>query len=169
MDILTEAMRATEERYVTTFKRDNGTWSGIEMVNHPTPSGNDRWLPSYSDSREWPDSEIAKKEFKSVLPKPHFMKTNDIKRYFVYMVQCADKTYYTGWTTDVEKRCAAHNRGKGAKYTKTRLPVKVVYWTECSDRSEAMKREYSIKQLPRKSKMEMAKARRRVIKDLKNS
>lgn len=70
MSLQTEAMRATNNRYVTAHKRDNGKWSGVEMVNHPTPSGCDRWMPSYSDKREWPDAETATKEFKDVLLKP---------------------------------------------------------------------------------------------------
>jgi len=72
MSLQTEAMRATKDRYITTFQHKNGKWSGIEMVNHPTPSGCERWMPTYSDKREWPDSKTAKKEFKKVLPKPQF-------------------------------------------------------------------------------------------------
>jgi putative endonuclease len=75
-------------------------------------------------------------------------------KYFVYMLECADKTLYTGWTTDVEKRVVAHNTSKtGAKYTSARRPVKVVYVEECLSRSEAMKREVEIKKLSRERKL----------------
>lgn len=71
---------------------------------------------------------------------------------YVYILQCADKSLYTGWTTDIRKRLAAHNSGKGAKYTKSRLPVKLVYF-ECFDsKSDALKREAAIKKLPRNKK-----------------
>jgi hypothetical protein len=72
MSFQTELMRATKERYVTVFKNKNGTYSGVEMVNHPTPSGCERWMPTYSDTREWPDAETAKTEFEKILPKPKF-------------------------------------------------------------------------------------------------
>jgi hypothetical protein len=53
---------------VSAYQREPGKWSGVEMVNHPTPSGCERWMPSYSDKREWPDAETAKREFEAVLP-----------------------------------------------------------------------------------------------------
>lgn len=71
---------------------------------------------------------------------------------WVYILQCADGTLYTGWTTDTEKRLAAHNAGKGAKYTKSRLPVKLAYREPFPDKSRALKREYRIKQLTRREK-----------------
>ncbi len=71
----------------------------------------------------------------------------------VYMLLCADGTLYTGWTTDVEKRVAAHNAGRGAKYTRGRGPVTLVYSEECGGREEAMRREAAIKKLPRKKKL----------------
>ena len=73
----------------------------------------------------------------------------------VYIVQCADGTYYTGWTVDIEKRLIQHNKGLGARYTRTRLPVKVVYIEEQPDKVTAMKRERAIKALPRKKKKEL--------------
>lgn len=75
------------------------------------------------------------------------MKTN-----YVYIVECNDHTYYTGWTTNLEQRIKTHNSGSGAKYTKARQPVKLVYFEELSDKSQALKREYAIKQLTRKQK-----------------
>ena len=77
-------------------------------------------------------------------------------KYYVYMVVCSDMTVYTGYTNDIEKRVATHNKGKGAKYTKTRLPVKLVYKEEFDTKSDAMKREYQIKQLNRKEKLNLA-------------
>lgn len=74
-----------------------------------------------------------------------------------YIVQCSDGTLYCGYSNDVQKRVDTHNKGKGAKYTKTRLPVKLVY-TECFEtKSEAMKKEYQIKRLTRKQKLEIIK------------
>ena len=74
---------------------------------------------------------------------------------FCYILECSDGTYYTGWTTDPERRVAQHNRGVGARYTKTRRPVKLVYLEEQSDKITALKRERAIKALPRKKKMEL--------------
>lgn len=72
--------------------------------------------------------------------------------FFCYMVECADGTFYTGWSTDPAARVQAHNAGQGAKYTKTRRPVKLIYVEELPDKSSALKREYAIKQLSRAQK-----------------
>lgn len=72
---------------------------------------------------------------------------------FVYILECRDKTLYTGWTTDLEKRIVAHNEGKGAKYTRIRKPVKLVYYEILEDKSMALKREYEIKQYSREKKL----------------
>lgn len=72
--------------------------------------------------------------------------------FFVYLAQCADNTFYTGYTSNIEKREAVHNKGEGAKYTRARLPIKIIYSEEFSTKSEAMKREYEIKQLTREQK-----------------
>lgn len=74
---------------------------------------------------------------------------------YVYIIKCADNTYYTGWTTNIEKRIKAHNNGNGAKYTKSRRPVKLVYLEVLETKSLALKREYAIKQLTRKQKEEL--------------
>ena len=74
---------------------------------------------------------------------------------YTYIVKCADSTLYTGWTNDLDKRIKAHNSGKGAKYTKTRRPVKLVYYEEHETKNEAMSREYAIKHL---TKGDMIKA-----------
>ena len=73
--------------------------------------------------------------------------------WFVYLLECSDTSLYCGITNDLEKRISAHNLGKGAKYTKTRLPVKLYWFEEVSDRSVASKREYQIKRLSREKKL----------------
>jgi putative endonuclease len=73
--------------------------------------------------------------------------------HWVYIVLCSDNTLYTGYSTDVDARVKKHNSGKGAKYTKKRLPVKLVYKKEYPSKSEAMSREYQIKQLSRVDKL----------------
>jgi len=79
-----------------------------------------------------------------------------MSKYFVYMLRCADNTLYTGITTDLERRVDEHNNStKGAKYTKARRPVKLVYTETYETRSEASKREYFIKQMSRKEKTEL--------------
>jgi len=75
--------------------------------------------------------------------------------YYCYILECADKTYYTGWTTDPERRLKQHNKGIGARYTRSRLPVKIVYLEPQPDRTTAMKRERAIKRLSRERKMKL--------------
>lgn len=75
--------------------------------------------------------------------------------YNVYMLKCFDDTLYTGITDDLDKRLEVHNQGKGAKYTRGRLPVKLIYSETAENKSEALKREYQIKQLTRKKKEEL--------------
>lgn len=77
--------------------------------------------------------------------------------FFCYMVECADGTFYTGWSTDPERRVKTHNAGKGAKYTKTRRPVKLIYVEELADKSSALKRERAIKKLSRKEKEKLVR------------
>lgn len=71
---------------------------------------------------------------------------------FVYILRCADNTLYTGWTTDLVKRLDMHNAGKASKFTRARLPVKIVYFEECVDKSAALKRELEIKKLTKQKK-----------------
>jgi putative endonuclease len=75
--------------------------------------------------------------------------------FFCYILECADGTYYTGWTTDPPRREKQHNAGTGARYTSTRRPVKLVYIEEQPDKSTALKRERTIKRLARKRKTEL--------------
>ena len=76
---------------------------------------------------------------------------------YVYILRCNDDSVYTGWTNNLEKRIKAHSDGKGAKYTRARVPVELVYFEVFEDKIEAMKREYAIKQLKRKEKLELIK------------
>ena len=76
---------------------------------------------------------------------------------YVYILQCADNTLYSGYTNDLERRINLHNSGKGAKYTRGRTPVKLRYFEEYQTKSEAMKREYAIKQLKRQDKLRLIK------------
>lgn len=71
---------------------------------------------------------------------------------YTYIVRCRDNTLYTGWTTDLDKRVKAHNLGKGAKYTRSRGPVVLVYYEKYRTKEEAMRREWEIKRLSRKEK-----------------
>ena len=72
---------------------------------------------------------------------------------YVYLLRCADGTLYCGWTTDLEKRLMAHSSGKGAKYTRSRLPVELAWWEEYEDRHEALSREWHIKRMSREEKL----------------
>jgi putative endonuclease len=89
--------------------------------------------------------------------------------HFVYILRCSDKTLYTGYTTDIKKRLLEHNgkgktqteRSAGAKYTRSRRPVKLVYEEECENRSVAQSREYEIKQLNRTQKLALVKSKKK--------
>ena len=74
---------------------------------------------------------------------------------YVYLLLCADGTYYCGWTTDLGARLQAHNSGHGAKYTRSRRPVELVYYEEYSSRHEALSREWHIKRLSREQKIRL--------------
>lgn len=71
---------------------------------------------------------------------------------FVYMLRCRDNTIYTGYAENLDKRLGEHNEGKASKYTRSRLPVKMVYWEELPDRSSALRREIEIKNLTKAGK-----------------
>jgi putative endonuclease len=80
-------------------------------------------------------------------------------KYFVYLLRCADDTLYCGITTDLLRRVEEHNdSAKGAAYTRSKRPVRLVYSEECTDRAAALRREYEIKQLPRRKKLELISA-----------
>jgi len=75
--------------------------------------------------------------------------------HYVYILRCADDSYYTGYTTDPDRRLAEHNAGEGAKYTRGRTPVEPVFLAAFDSRSAAMAREYEIKQLRRSEKEQL--------------
>lgn len=75
--------------------------------------------------------------------------------YFCYIVECADGTFYTGWTTDPQRRTKQHNLGRGAKYTRQHGPVRLVYVESLPDRSHAMRRENAIKKYSRERKQKL--------------
>ena len=75
--------------------------------------------------------------------------------WYVYILECNDQSLYTGITNDLEKRIIVHNLGKGAKYTKARLPVKLVYKESCKTKSDSLKREFEIKKLKRIEKLNL--------------
>lgn len=75
--------------------------------------------------------------------------------FYTYILECKDKSLYCGYTTDLEARINTHNEGKGAKYTKSRLPVRLVYQESFETKSEALKREIAIKKLTREEKLKL--------------
>jgi putative endonuclease len=75
---------------------------------------------------------------------------------FVYLLRCRDGSLYCGWTDDLERRLATHNAGKGARYTRSRKPVRLVWSEELVDRSAALKREIAVKRLTRTQKLALA-------------
>jgi len=85
------------------------------------------------------------------LPQPNF---------FVYLLECRDKSLYCGYTNDLKARVRLHNEGKAAKYTKPRRPVKLAYFEEKESKSEAMKREAWIKKMPRQEKIALVASAR---------
>ena len=76
---------------------------------------------------------------------------------YTYMLRCRDNSLYTGWTNNIEKRLEDHNNGRGAKYTKARCPVELVYYELFETKEEAMRREWQIKQLKKSEKEELIK------------
>jgi putative endonuclease len=83
-----------------------------------------------------------------------------MKEWCIYMLECSDKTFYTGTTNDLKKRVEKHNSGKGAKYTRGRTPAKIVYSYSFETRSEACQEEYRLKRLTREEKVALIKAAR---------
>jgi len=75
--------------------------------------------------------------------------------FYCYILECADGTYYTGWSTDPQRRTRTHNSGRGARYTRAHLPVRLVYVESLPDRSAAMKREFAIKNMGRVAKQNL--------------
>ena len=86
------------------------------------------------------------------------MENEDKSGYFVYLLRCGDGSLYCGSTNDLGARVAAHNAGKGAKYTRSRLPVTLAYFERATDKSAALKREYVVKRFPRAKKLQLCAA-----------
>ncbi len=80
---------------------------------------------------------------------------SDEKKFYTYIVRCADDTLYTGWTVDLDQRINAHNSGNGAKYTRKRAPVSLAVSWEFGNKVEAMRAEYAIKQMPKNQKIKL--------------
>ena len=78
---------------------------------------------------------------------------------YTYIVKCSDNSLYCGWTNNLEKRVATHNKGQGGKYTRTRLPVELVYFETFETKEEAMSREFHIKKLSRKEKLQLIESK----------
>ena len=78
---------------------------------------------------------------------------------YVYILRCSDDSLYCGWTTDLDSRIKAHNSGRGAKYTRSRLPVELVYYEEFEDKHDALSREWHIKKLSRSEKLELVNSK----------
>lgn len=77
---------------------------------------------------------------------------------YVYIVSCSDGSLYTGYTKNIDRRTRTHNAGRGAKYTRSRLPVRLVYSEECENVKDALRREYAVKQLTRREKLLLIQA-----------
>lgn len=87
--------------------------------------------------------------------RPFFQRSSMEQSWKLYILRCRDGSLYTGITTDVERRLEEHRSGKGAKYTRGRGPLELVYWVECGDHSAALKRELEIKALSRADKLKL--------------
>lgn len=83
--------------------------------------------------------------------------------WFVYMLRCGDGSFYTGYTNDLARRLAVHQRGKGAKYTRSHLPVELAYWEELPDKSAALRREAAVKKLTRQQKIALIKEKKECV------
>lgn len=77
---------------------------------------------------------------------------SDLESHYMYIIECSDGTFYTGYTTDLDRRVSEHNKGDGAKYTQGRTPVELLYSEEFDTQSAAMSREYEVKQFSRGEK-----------------
>ena len=84
---------------------------------------------------------------------------NQEEKNYTYLLECSDGTLYCGWTNHLEARVEAHNAGKGAKYTKSRRPVALVYWEVFDTKQQAMQREWAVKQLSRAEKLKLIESR----------
>ena len=85
------------------------------------------------------------------------------KKNYTYMLKCHDGTIYTGWTTQLDRRISEHNSGRGAKYTRSRRPVELIYYEELESKEKAMKREAEIKKMTKKQKIAMVEKSKKTI------
>ena len=106
-------------------------------------------MPVASKYRGWFAIPLHRRQFT--------MKSEKGQMNYTYILRCGDGSLYTGWTNDLEKRLAAHSAGRGGKYTRSRLPVELVYCEEFDTKEEAMRREWAIKQLTRAQKERLLK------------
>ncbi|MDY2959534.1 MAG: GIY-YIG nuclease family protein [Hornefia sp.] len=93
------------------------------------------------------------------------MGVRSIKRNYTYMLRCSDGSLYTGWTNDIDKRLDSHNKGKGAKYTRNKGPVELVYLESFDDKESAMSREAKIKKFSKLKKEELIDSRVNILKN----
>ncbi len=84
---------------------------------------------------------------------------------YIYLLKCSDGSYYTGWTNDPRQRLACHNKGAGGKYTRSRLPVQMVYLEKCPDDTTPLKREYYIRKLTHKKKTALVSSPDNIVSD----
>jgi putative endonuclease len=89
-----------------------------------------------------------------------------VSEYYCYVLECADGTLYTGWTTHPQRRLREHNAGRGARYTRTRRPLRLAYVEQLPDRSAAMQRERAIKSLSRDRKLALIESQDRPSADI---
>ena len=82
---------------------------------------------------------------------------------YTYILKCRDGSLYTGWTNHLEERIQAHNEGRGAKYTRSRRPVELIYYESMETKEEAMRREYAIKHMKRKEKLQLIENRAEIF------
>jgi putative endonuclease len=104
-------------------------------------------LPDYRERRKW-----LKENGGPILARLDATAPGEEKTYYTYMVRCNDDSLYVGYTPDLKKRLAAHNNGTGAKYTKYKRPVELVYYEEFNEKRQAQSREVLLKQLSHKQK-----------------
>ncbi|MFA5072850.1 MAG: GIY-YIG nuclease family protein [Nitrospirota bacterium] len=84
--------------------------------------------------------------------------------WYLYILQCRDQTFYTGITTDPDRRVCQHNAGTGSRYTRSRLPIRMIFCESCKNKSEALKKEYAIKRLNRSKKEEYIKTNHKFVR-----
>ena len=108
--------------------------------------------------KESPGGRISQKESGEEETR-RMVSENQEEKNYMYLLRCADGTLYCGWTNHLEARVAAHNAGKGAKYTKSRRPVALVYWEVFDTKQQAMQREWAVKQLSRAEKLKLIESR----------